>query len=57
MRLREETREHNRSTGKPTVGCVSVSEAAMIFFLSFIDRETRINVFWSIEKVTATLNE
>jgi D-alanyl-D-alanine dipeptidase/L,D-peptidoglycan transpeptidase YkuD (ErfK/YbiS/YcfS/YnhG family) len=30
------------STGGPTAGCVSVPEAAMIFFLSFIDSETRI---------------
>jgi L,D-peptidoglycan transpeptidase YkuD (ErfK/YbiS/YcfS/YnhG family) len=30
------------STGGPTAGCVSVPEAAMIFFLSFIDGEARI---------------
>jgi D-alanyl-D-alanine dipeptidase/L,D-peptidoglycan transpeptidase YkuD (ErfK/YbiS/YcfS/YnhG family) len=33
------------STGEPTAGCVSAPEAAMIFFLSFIDGETRIKVF------------
>ncbi|MDR1134264.1 MAG: L,D-transpeptidase family protein, partial [Synergistaceae bacterium] len=32
------------SAGGPTAGCVSVSEAAMIFFLSFIDGETRIKI-------------
>jgi D-alanyl-D-alanine dipeptidase/L,D-peptidoglycan transpeptidase YkuD (ErfK/YbiS/YcfS/YnhG family) len=32
------------STGGPTDGCVSAPEAAMIFFLSFIDGETRIKI-------------
>jgi D-alanyl-D-alanine dipeptidase/L,D-peptidoglycan transpeptidase YkuD (ErfK/YbiS/YcfS/YnhG family) len=30
------------STGGPTAGCVSAPEAAMIFFMSFIDSETRL---------------
>jgi D-alanyl-D-alanine dipeptidase/L,D-peptidoglycan transpeptidase YkuD (ErfK/YbiS/YcfS/YnhG family) len=30
------------STGKPTAGCVAVSESAMIFFLVFIDETTKI---------------
>jgi D-alanyl-D-alanine dipeptidase/L,D-peptidoglycan transpeptidase YkuD (ErfK/YbiS/YcfS/YnhG family) len=32
------------STDSPTTGCVSAPEAAMIFFLSFIDGETRITI-------------
>lgn len=30
------------STGRPTAGCVSVPEDAMVFFLVFVDEETRI---------------
>ena len=32
------------STGNPTAGCISVPEAAMIYFLTFIDEETRIAI-------------
>ena len=32
------------STGNPTAGCISVPEAAMIFLLGFIDKETRIAI-------------
>ena len=32
------------STGRPTAGCVSVPEPAMIFFLVFIDEATKIAV-------------
>ena len=32
------------STGNPTAGCISVPEAAMIFFLAFIDEETKIAI-------------
>ena len=32
----------HRSDGSPTVGSISVSEAAMVFFLGFIDEETKI---------------
>ena len=32
------------STGNPTAGCISVPEAAMIFFLGFVDEETRIAI-------------
>jgi len=30
------------ATGSPTAGCVAVSEAAMVFFLGFIEKDTRI---------------
>ncbi len=30
------------TTGNPTAGCVAASEAAMVFFLGFIEKETRI---------------
>jgi D-alanyl-D-alanine dipeptidase/L,D-peptidoglycan transpeptidase YkuD (ErfK/YbiS/YcfS/YnhG family) len=30
------------ATGKPTAGCVAVPEAAMVFFLNFIRKDTRI---------------
>jgi D-alanyl-D-alanine dipeptidase/L,D-peptidoglycan transpeptidase YkuD (ErfK/YbiS/YcfS/YnhG family) len=30
------------ATGRPTVGCVAVPEAAMVFFLNFIGQDTRI---------------
>ena len=36
------------STGNPTAGCVSVPEEAMIFFLAFIDEETKIAISGSI---------
>ena len=32
------------STGRPTAGCVSAPESAMIFFLAFIDEETKIAI-------------
>jgi L,D-peptidoglycan transpeptidase YkuD (ErfK/YbiS/YcfS/YnhG family) len=32
------------STNKPTAGCVSVPEAAMIYFLTFIDEKTKIAI-------------
>jgi L,D-peptidoglycan transpeptidase YkuD (ErfK/YbiS/YcfS/YnhG family) len=32
------------STGRPTAGCVSVPEPAMIFFLGFIDEQTKIAI-------------
>ena len=32
------------STGRPTAGCVSVPESAMIFFLAFIDEGTKIAI-------------
>ena len=32
------------STGKPTAGCISVPEAAMIFFLGFVDEKTKIAI-------------
>ena len=32
------------STGNPTAGCISVPEAAMVFFLGFIDEETKIAI-------------
>jgi D-alanyl-D-alanine dipeptidase/L,D-peptidoglycan transpeptidase YkuD (ErfK/YbiS/YcfS/YnhG family) len=30
------------ATGRPTAGCVAVSEAAMVFFLNFIKKDTKI---------------
>jgi D-alanyl-D-alanine dipeptidase/L,D-peptidoglycan transpeptidase YkuD (ErfK/YbiS/YcfS/YnhG family) len=32
------------SEGRPTAGCVSVPESAAVFFLSFIDEKTRIDI-------------
>ena len=37
------------STGNPTAGCISVPEDAMIFFLGFIDENTRIAIFNKME--------
>ncbi|MDR2014189.1 MAG: L,D-transpeptidase family protein [Azoarcus sp.] len=37
------------ATNSPTAGCVSVSEAAMVFFLGFIEKDTRIVLTPSIE--------
>jgi D-alanyl-D-alanine dipeptidase/L,D-peptidoglycan transpeptidase YkuD (ErfK/YbiS/YcfS/YnhG family) len=37
------------ATGNPTAGCVAVSEAAMVFFLGFIENDTRIVLAPSLE--------
>ncbi|MDR2925378.1 MAG: L,D-transpeptidase family protein [Azoarcus sp.] len=37
------------ATGRPTAGCVAVPEAAMVFFLSFVERNTRIVLTPSLE--------
>lgn len=36
------------ASGGPTAGCVAVPEAAMLFFLAFIDKETRIALMPSL---------
>ena len=33
------------STGRPTAGCISVSDDSMLFLLSFVDENTRIGIF------------
>ncbi|MCL2590179.1 MAG: L,D-transpeptidase family protein [Betaproteobacteria bacterium] len=37
------------ATGNPTAGCVAVPEAAMVFFLGFIEKDTRIVLTPSLE--------
>ncbi|MDR2208133.1 MAG: L,D-transpeptidase family protein [Azoarcus sp.] len=37
------------ASGNPTAGCIAVSEAAMVFFLGFIEKDTRIVLAPSFE--------